>query len=421
MKEVCSEQLGVRWPRTLLPRQGVDLSRFSVIACDQYTSQPEYWHRAAQVVGEHASALSLVLPEVFLGAADEGQRIEAIHAAMQRYLDEGLLDPLDAPVYVKRQTTAGVRHGLVLEIDLERYDYAPGSQALIRATEGTVVERIPPRLRVREGAALELPHVMLLIDDPQNAVLGPLEGLQPPLYSFELMLGGGHLSGYRVDEKAWQRVLDALYALYTAQGDHPMLFAVGDGNHSLATAKTHWENLKRAGADPESHPARWALVEVVNLHDPALVFEPIHRVLFMPEEAGAIGLIMADTPGEGRIPVTMVTKDGDRIYYLGAASAPHAVGELDALLAHRMEAQEKRGRGGWSLDYVHGEAAVRELVQQGNAIGFLLPAMQKAELFPAVRAGGALPRKTFSMGEADDKRFYLEARGIVTQPQNRSI
>lgn len=397
----------VRWPSLLLPRDGVDLTRFSVIACDQYTAQPDYWERVAALVGDAPSALHMVLPEAFLGAADEDARIAGIHASMQRALEQGLLVPVDAPVFVKRHTRGGVRRGLMVEIDLDCYDYAPGSRALIRATEGTVVERIPPRLRVREGAALELPHVMLLMDDPDNTVLGPLESLADSLYDFNLMLGGGQIQGYRVGEASWQQVLAALDALIDAAD--PFLFAVGDGNHSLATAKAHWEKLKTAGADAATHPARWALAEVVNLHDPALVFEPIHRVLFDPG-AASIGLIgAADQPAPGYQRVTIVTQDDDLPIYLPAASAPHVVGELDRLLAHTIKTGTTNGR---TLDYVHGEDAVRHLVSGGGAVGFLLPPMDKATLFAAVRAGGALPRKTFSMGEADDKRFYLEARRI---------
>lgn len=399
---------GVRWPQLLLPREGVDLSRFAVIACDQYTAQPQYWQRAAQWVGDAPSALNMVLPEAFLDAPDEAARIASIHGVMQAALDEGLLAPVDAPVYVKRHTQGGVRHGLMLEIDLEQYNYAPGSHALVRATEGTVVERIPPRLRVREGAPLELPHVMLLIDDPENTVLEPLNNLTDQLYGFELMLGGGAIAGYRVDRPAWQGVLSALQALIDPAD--PFLFAVGDGNHSLATAKAHWEKLKAGGADGDTHPARWALVEVVNLHDPALVFQPIHRVLFTKDCAGFGVIGAADHPADGHVPVTMVSAQGDIPLYLPAISTPHVVGELDQLLLHSIKA----GRPGSStLDYVHGQDAVRQLVAQGDAIGFLLPAMDKAMLFPAVRKGGALPRKTFSMGEADDKRFYLEARRII--------
>ena len=286
------EKTGVQIPQVWLPRAGVDLHKWATIACDQFTSQPDYWQSVEALVGDAPSTLHLTFPEVYLERPDADARIQRIQSAMQQYLAQGLLTPHDGMVYVERRIGGKLRRGLVLALDLEQYDYNKGSRSLIRSTEGTIVERLPPRMRIRQGAALELPHILVLIDDPACTVIEPLgaakERLQP-LYDFELMLDSGHLAGYLVNDAALEaQVIQALEALadpasfaqkYAVDADQAvLLFAMGDGNHSLATAKAIWNRIKaQVGMD---HPARYALVEIENVHDEGLEFEPIHRALF---------------------------------------------------------------------------------------------------------------------------------------------
>ena len=403
----------LRTARILLPREGVDLTRWAVVACDQFTAQPEYWRRADALVGDAPSALRLILPEIWL---NEGEtRIPAIHSAMSAYLAEGVLATAvaDGFVLVERETAAGVRPGLVAALDLEAYDYNPGSASLIRATEGTVLERVPPRARIRAGASVELPHVMMLIDDPGETVIEPLlerrERLRK-LYDFELMLGGGHLRGWAVEGADTQSVFEAIDAL--SERADGLLYAVGDGNHSLAAARKCWLDIRDA-LTPEAratHPARFALVELVNLACPALVFEPIHRALFGVDPAGLMAeystFLRAEGADEG--------EGDDLIAFDGAGrtwrfkSKEHPLGRLqrflDGYLAGHPEAR---------IDYIHGDAALRGLIDRPDAVGLMPRAFDKAELFGYIRRHGVLPRKTFSMGEANEKRYYMEAREIL--------
>ena len=411
----------------LLPRDCA-YSKWSVVACDQYTSQPEYWQRVEERVGSAPSTLRLILPESRLEGPDTQTDIMEINSTMSRYLREGRFQVHpDAVFYIERTLDGGkVRRGLVGRIDLEQYDYEPGSAAPIRATEGTVLSRIPPRVAVRKNAPIELPHVMLLADDPGRTVIEPLSGQTAemrPLYDFDLMERGGHIRGWELTPAQWEQTVCALAALadpdafnarYRTSGLPVMLFAVGDGNHSLATAKECYERQKRITPQDqwETLPSRYALAELVNLHDESLEFEPIHRVVFGAEPAQVLSALRMAYPdareGEG---------DGHVIRYLygnarGALTVPDpaaqlAVGTLQSFLDRWME-----GRSGVSLDYIHGAEVVEELTRRPKAIGFLLPPMKKEELFPTVIHDGVLPRKTFSMGEAHDKRFYLEARRI---------
>ena len=397
----------------LLPAPNVDLAKWAVVACDQFTAQPEYWERADALVGDAPSALRLVLPEVWLGESEA--RIPAIREAMNRCLSDGTLAPAvkDGFVLVERQTQAGTRPGLVAALDLEAYDYAPGSERLIRATEGTVLERVPPRAKVRAGAPVELPHVMMLIDDPGMTVIEPLLGKKDalrPLYDFDLMLGGGRIRGWAVegaDTRAVTAAVDAL--LEKADG---LLYAVGDGNHSLAAAKRCWEEISRTltPAQRENHPARYALVELVNLATPALVFEPIHRALFGVDPAGLIAEYRAYLEANGADAGAgddLVAFDGaGREWRFRSEAHPLRLLQafLDGYLARHPEA---------AIDYIHGEDALRALVTRPDTLGFMPRAFDKAELFGYIRQFGTLPRKTFSMGEATDKRYYLEARRIV--------
>lgn len=435
------DDIGVGVPEILLPKSGVNLHKWAVIACDQFTSEPEYWHQVRALVGQAPSTLHLVFPEIDLEEPGKEQRILKIQHAMQRYLDEGLLKRRKGMMYVRRQVGNRVRQGLVLCLDLERYDYTQGSSNLIRATEGTIVERLPPRMAIREGAALELPHILVLIDDPERTVIEPVgAGLRGrrPLYDFELMLESGQLTGFGLEAGAEEAVVSALRALarpeafrrrYNLETDAPvLLFAMGDGNHSLATAKAVWEKIKpQVGMQ---HPARYALVEVENVHDEGLEFEPIHRVLFdlksdlsesLRARFGAnvkldgVGSMEAmigavDSALGGAQVIGLVEGQGDPKYSMIEVAHPASnlpVGTLQGFLDGFM-----REGGASRIDYVHGAEVVERLGSQPGNAGFYLPKMGKSSLFRTVILDGALPRKTFSMGQAREKRFYMEARKI---------
>ena len=543
-----------------LPAEGIDLRRWAVVACDQYTSQPEYWRRVEAYVGAHPSTLHIVQPEIDLARA--GARIPAIHRAMREYLSNGTLVRAvrNGFTLTERTTASGARLGLVAAVDLEEYDFTPGSGAMIRATEGTIRERIPPRLRIREGAPLECPHVMLLLDDPARTVIEPLHARlreTAPLCDFELMENGGRLRVWGVEGDVLAPVSDALSALW--EKSDGFLYAVGDGNHSLATAKARWDALKPAlsPGEAQTHPARYALAEIVNLHSPALAFEPIHRVLFgadmedlvsayrahlasrgmkltaveplssrasgtkpvepcssrasgtkpaEPSSFPASGTKLAESssscacgtkpaepssfpasgtkpaepsssraggtkpaepssfPASGMKPaepssfpasrtklaesssscacgakpaepssscvcgakpaelsssacgmtptdeaeLTFVSGNARASYRVGNPENPLPVAVLQPFLDEYLHSHPAA-----RIDYVHGAAAVESLCQTPHTTGILLPAIDKSALFPAVRQGGALPRKTFSMGEPDEKRYYMECRKIL--------
>ena len=422
------DKLPFRPADILLPKD-CDLSLWSVVACDQYTSQPEYWQRVEERVGRAPSALRLILPESSLDGPHVETDIMDINNTMSRYLREGRFDELPAAmIYVERTLDSGkVRRGLVGMVDLEQYDYEPGSGAAVRATEGVVLSRIPPRVAVRKNAPIELPHAMLLTDDPGRTVIEPLtaqKGKMERLYDFDLMERGGHIAGWRLGEEQLAQVAAALSALadpeefgkrYRAEGQPVMLFAVGDGNHSLATAKECYERQKRLTPPDrwDTLPARFALCELVNLHDESLEFEPIHRVVFNVQWKELLSALMECCPGakQGSHPrdghvLTYVTAEGD-----GAVTVPFATAQLPvAALQNFLDdyLAEHAGR----VDYIHGEDVAREFAARPGNIAFLLSSMAKEGLFPAVIHDGVLPRKTFSMGEAHDKRFYLEARKI---------
>ena len=377
------------------------------------------------MVGSSPSTLHLVLPEVYLEQDDVGRRIAQINASMRAYLDSGLFYVLnDSYVYVERTVAPGrVRRGLVGKIDLEQYDYSADSRSLVRPTEGTVESRLPPRMRVREQAPLESPHIMVLVDDALHTVIEPLQkqkNAMEPLYDFDLMADGGHIAGWRVAGDLCAQVDAAMLFLLSGQQccrgvcrecAPPMLIAVGDGNHSLATAKACWEKIKPALSERERrvHPARYALAELVNLHDGALAFEPIHRVLFDVDPNSVLDALQkqlgACADGQGQV---FTYAAGGRTGRLVVANPPSplAAGTLQGFIDGYLAAH------GGTVDYIHGDDVVMELSKKPGAIGFLLPAMEKSQLFPAVREGGALPRKTFSMGHAYEKRFSLECRKI---------
>lgn len=393
-----------------LPAASVDKATWAVVACDQFTSQPAYWQEVERLVGNAPSTLRLIQPEVFL---EQGDRTETVNATMQAYLDNGTLVKAvrDGFVVVERETESGKRLGLMAALDLERYDFTTGT-LLTRATEGTVADRLPPRVKIREKAPLELPHVLVLIDDPTRSVIEPLYAKKQqtePLYDVELMQQGGHLRGWAVEDEASKTaVANALNTLYEkADG---FLYAVGDGNHSLATAKICWEKVKAtlSPAEQETHPSRYALVELENLHDEAILFEPIHRVLFDVDADDVIDGFRAYVKKQG-----MTLKDGDDIVFVDHASftLTDNDGMLPIAVLQNYLDEYLCGRSA-SIDYIHGEQTVRELAARPKALGILLRGIPKDGFFDGIRAGGHFPRKTFSMGEATEKRYYMECRRL---------
>ena len=402
----------------------VDPTRWAVVACDQYTSEPAYWEEVERIVGDAPSTLRLILPEVYLQETDA--RLPQIHRAMEDALRSTLIAHPDSMILLyRRQSDGSYRSGIIGAIDLECYDFHAGSDSLIRATEGTVLERIPPRVAVRRDALLELPHVMLLIDDPKKTVIEPTLITcreRWPLYNFDLMQGGGHVCAYLLEEFEIKKIKSALDALITPEaikeryGDPtlaPLLFAVGDGNHSLATAKTAYEEIKAAIGEEaaRSHPARYALVEVVNLHDTALNFEPIYRVVFGVDpvaftaelEAALTGLRGSAKPQK----ILTIGLEWERELTVPHPTQQLAVGTLQSFLSDYTARHPEV-----TVDYIHGEQSLRTLASRKDAVGFLFDGMRKDELFRTVIYDGALPRKTFSMGHAPDKRYYLECRRI---------
>ena len=399
-------------------------TRWAVVACDQYTSEKEYWETADSFVGDAPSALRLMLPEAYLDREEE--EIPKINASMREYLDGGVLKAYEnSMIYLEREQSDGkIRRGLVCAIDLEDYDYQKGSVTVTRATEGTVLERIPPRVAIRRGAEIEMPHIMILIDDPEKTVIEPLAkkaGGYRVAYDFDLMANSGHAKGYFVDKSDFEGINDALGAL-CADGvmrkkygvdAAPLLFAIGDGNHSLASAKALYEEIKAEIGEAAAleHPARFALCEIVNLHDPALEFEPIYRVVFGVDAEKFIGelegYVASLDGGAERQELELVWCAGERKIAVENPISQLAVGTVQAFLDEYVKTHE-----GVSVDYIHGVDSTKALATRDGAVGILFDGMGKDELFKTVICDGALPRKTFSMGHAADKRFYIECRKI---------
>lgn len=407
-KDLC-----VRPGTFYLPGEKENMAAWPVVACDQYSAQKDVWQQAYDFVGGQPSALRLIIPEAYLDESD--QRVPRVQSAMDEYLQSGVLkEAVRGMVLVRRSTQSGSRLGLVLTVDLEAYDFSPDSKSEIRPTEGTIVARIPPRQKVRRGAKLELSHVLLLCDDARRTIIEPVYAKRDQfrlLYDTPLMLNGGHIQGWAVeDEETLSQIAQAIRTLKANLPENGILFAVGDGNHSLATAKAHWEEVKKTlpEAQRADHPARFAMVELMNIYDDALIFEPIHRVIF--DATGDAVLDMLKDAGlteDAQHPdLTLVTKAGDMPLRITKPLHSLPVGTVQQLLDKQP---------GLKLDYVHGDDAVRGLVQKENAVGILLPPMDKALLFPAVAKNGPLPRKTFSMGEANEKRYYMEARKIIQE------
>ncbi len=433
------ENLGYQIPEILLPIDAIDLQKWAVIACDQYTSQPEYWKEVENLVGSSPSTIKMILPEVYLDTTEEINRIELTKDTMEKYLEKGIFQTFEGLILVERKVSDKTRFGLMLALDLEKYDFSKGSQSLIRATEGTIIERLPPRIRIREGAKLEFPHILVLIDDPEQTVIEPLKLKRQQLeklYDFELMKNSGHLIGYAINQvEDLNTVQNALEKLsnpdkfknhYNVGDDFGvLLFAMGDGNHSLATAKSIWENVKsKVGMD---HPSRFALVEIENIHDAGLDFEPIHRVLFnlnddilekmrnfwksdfdLNEYENQVEMIKeVDNQSGDSQKFGFIFSSSFFVIDIKHPSSNLPVGTLQTFLDEFI----KIG-GAEKIDYVHGSEITCQLgIKPGNC-SFYLPAMEKNQLFKTVILDGALPRKTFSMGEAYEKRFYMEGRRI---------
>lgn len=440
-------KLAIKLPEILLPNKQIDLSKWSVVACDQYTSQLDYWNKVKANTENQPSTLNIIFPEVYLEDSDGEQRIQNINQTMVDYIDKGVLKALPKPgfVLVDRKTSqAPSRKGLVVSIDLEQYNFNKGSNSLIRATEGTIVDRLPPRIKVRKDAQIEVPHIMVLIDDPDKTVIEPLfeEKELEILYDFELMEESGHLKGYAIDQsELLQQIADALAELadkgnfskkYNSTDQEVLLFAMGDGNHSLATAKAIWETLKSESSDLEQlmqSPARYALVELVNIHDQGLQFEPIHRVLFNVNAKHLLdGLsnyyhnnecLITNSDSEQEMHdksaaaktdnnhvIPFVSPDGYGFITINEPTFTLELASIEDFFKLYLEANEVK------VDFIHGDDVVKDLGKQAGNMGFFFPPISKHSLFKTIIFDGALPRKTFSMGEADEKRFYLEARKI---------
>ena len=408
----------------LIPKN-VDMHKWSVVACDQYTSEPDYWNEVKNIVGDAPSTLNLTLPEIYLEDNDVEERIKNINENMKRMIDEDLFTEYkDSMIYLERTQNDGkVREGLMGIVDLEDYSYEVGSGTLIRATEKTVIERIPPRMKVRENALLELPHIMILIDDEKKEIIENLKNKvtdNDVVYDFDLMQKGGHIKGYKLDNSTINEVISKLESLadkeyfekkYDVKDKGILLFAMGDGNHSLATAKACYEKLKSTMSEEEylNHPARYALVELVNLHSSALEFEAIHRVLFDVDVNDLIDNLYnyyeINENGDGQ-KFELITKDMDKTLYIKNPKSNIPVGSIQIFLDEYLKTHNGK------IDYIHGEDVTKELGSKENNVGIIFDAMSKNDLFKTVILDGALPRKTFSMGHSNDKRFYLEARKI---------
>ena len=435
-----AQEIGLKIPDILLPKTTVDPHKWAVIACDQFTSEPEYWQEVEQIVGDSPSTLHLILPEVYLETDEAARRQETTQVKMKEYLQSYILREVNDFVYVLRKTDGQTRRGLMVCLDLEQYDFNKGAQTLIRATEGTIIDRLPPRIRIRENAPLECPHILVLFDDPNDTVFGPLDEQMmdfEEVYDFDLMMGSGHLTGFAINDsevrdgimKALKDLIDPevfseKYNLIPGRHD-PLLFAMGDGNHSLATAKAIWEKLKPTVG--MNHPARYALVEIENVHDPALTFEPIHRLVFglhkdiLAEMEAYWGvrfklqsvdsaeemMAIVDEAAEPWHQIGLITAEGFKVVEVRTPEDNLPVGTLQRFLDTFME-----DGGAEKIDYVHGTEVLFGKGQAEDNVGFYVPGIDKSDLFKTVILDGALPRKTFSMGEAHQKRFYMECRKI---------
>ena len=406
-------------PADILLPKSADMHRWAVIACDQFTSDADYWQRVRRLAGDDCSTIHMILPEADLGVVDEPAAIARINATMEEYLQKDVFAEYpQAYIYVERTLLNGsIRPGLIGAVDLDTYDYNPGSVSAVRATEKTVLERIPPRQRVRKDAGIEFPHVLMLCDDDRKELIEPISAQKDTLkkvYDFDLMEGGGHITGWLVDgavaeafNASFQRYVQSVPGKYADLDGAPVVLAVGDGNHSLATAKSCYETLKMQNPemDLSCHPARYALVELENIHDDSQVFEPIHRILF-DVDGKKLLQDLASVCAEDGYAVEYVMGQERGVLHLDRSKGELAVAVLQEFLDEWMQTNSCQ------IDYIHGDDEVALLAQKENAVGFLLPPMEKHQLFRGVISGGVLPRKTFSMGHAREKRYYLEGRRI---------
>lgn len=441
------DELGVKIPEIMLPKE-LDTATWSVVACDQYTQDRTYWKNAESAADGKPSTLNIILPEVYLNDTDKNARIEKIRKTMSNYIDDGVFAKSETEcVYVERTTAYGrVRHGLVCAIDLETYEWKPFSKALIRATEATIIERIPPRMEIRRGAPLELPHIMLLVNDPAHSVVeGTGEFVKksgkPPLYSGKLMQNGGSITGWAVQTaeelEQFRAALEQLAKNNTAADGSVFLFAVGDGNHSLATAKAVWDEYKAAHPNEPESRVRYALVEIVSIYDTGLTFEPIHRVVLNVEPDGLIDSLAEKLGGRKKTFTTaneledavkgssadfgfVFQKNGVTQYMLLQTDITElAVSRFQPALDEAVQnlSESLTDDSGCrsikpEIDYIHGSAEIFRLGEKENTVGILLPPVAKDSFFATIDGRGPLPRKSFSMGEADEKRFYLECRRL---------
>ncbi len=432
------EDLGLRIPEILLPKN-IDLSTWSVIACDQYTQDKDYWKNVEEKAGNKPSTLNLILPEVYLGSPDKADRIKKIRQSMKEYLDTGVFaDAKKCFIYLERKTAFGrTRKGLVAQIDLETYEWKPFSKANIRATEATIVERIPPRMEIRKGAPLELPHIMLLVNDKDDLLVGankPTDG-RAPIYDGDLMANGGHITGWalesKVDIEGVEKALNLIAEKNASPDGSTFLFAVGDGNHSLATAKAVWDEYKKEHPEDKDSPVRYALIEIVNIYDTGLTFEPIHRVIFNIDNEALIKKLAEKLNGNIK-----ALDDADKVikavkdswanfgfFYLDSEGKQKNVlleTKIKELAVARLQPEidaflkELPDQSKAEIDYIHGTDEVLKLGSKENSLGILLPPIAKDSFFETINGRGPLPRKSFSMGEADEKRFYLECRRLFS-------
>lgn len=418
----------------MLPKKEIDLKKWAIVACDQYTSNREYWQRVKETISDSPSTLNLVYPEVYLEDGNEEEVINNINEKMSEYIKNNIFDSYKSCFFLIKRTANGAsRWGLIGTLDLESYDYASDSTSLIRATEGTILSRIPPRKKIRKNAPLELPHIMVLVDDKNRTLIEPftkdLSKLKK-VYDTQLMENGGEIQGYLLNkETQFEQIATSLEGLYDKlDPSNPLLFAMGDGNHSLATAKSCWEDIKKSLNEDEikNHPARFALVEIENIHDEGLQFEPIHRVLFdmnkdefeqlLIKHCSSFTATKIDNKDElkksiedidGQTFGFVTEKDGMLLYKIEDPEGSIAAGTIQLILDEMIE--NKIG----TLDYIHGFDDTLKLGLNNNNIAILMPEVSKSTFFDAIIKDKALPRKTFSMGEANEKRFYLEVRSLI--------
>ncbi len=392
----------------LIPKKDVDLYKYACVACDQFTGDKEYWNKVDALSKNAFSTYNITFPEIYLGK-DNDARIKNINETMNEYLEKDIFDEIEnSVIYIERTLNDGtIRKGLVLACDLEAYQYKKGTKSLIRPTEGTIEDRLPPRVKIRENAPLELPHIMLLVNDEKKILIESIEEKDITLlYETELMQSGGSIKGYKLSSAKAKEIIDNLPLVDCKNGDDVIRIAVGDGNHSLATAKKCWENVKATLSEEEklTHPARFALCEVVNLHSDALVFEPIHRILYNVDTDKFLSVLEANKDENGQ-KITVIIKNSVKDFYISPSHCL-TVGSIQNIIDRYIE------ENGGEVDYIHEPEQVEKNAQEDNAVGILIPGLDKKDLFPAVLENGALPRKTFSMGMGIDKRYYFEARKI---------